>query len=241
MKPDNESSWFVDKAAFFKSLLCAGLLIFGTIGVCSISRPRIHPGVLAKEGNMMAEGIAQAVLDYSADHGGRFPLPASSLTTAGLAEKEGAPPGNTGTDLDTDTSAAAGWVKRMAGTELKTTADQPYLKGQDYFEFLKPAKLNQQPQPPQEDRDPQWKRGLVMEAGDGGGGVLTMRIVDPWGYYFRVRLDTNGDGMVATPSLDEVAEGRPAIRARVIVWSPGRDGKEETWEDNPTSWDREEP
>lgn len=54
---------------------------------------------------------------------------------------------------------------------------------------------------------------------------------DPWGNHYRVRLDTNGDGKVADPS------GREEFITRsIIVWSAGKDGDFETWNDNLRTW-----
>ena len=62
-------------------------------------------------------------------------------------------------------------------------------------------------------------------------------IVDAWGNLYHLRLDTDGDGWVENPDSNQAAEGRPKLKKLVIVWSPGKDGLEETWEDNPKSWD----
>ena len=70
-----------------------------------------------------------------------------------------------------------------------------------------------------------------------GPSLSKCSVVDGWGNFFRVRLDMDGDGSIENPCLDEALEGRAKLKARVIVWSPGKDGNDETWEDNPKSWD----
>ena len=61
-------------------------------------------------------------------------------------------------------------------------------------------------------------------------------IVDGWGNYFKMKLDTNYDQKLDNPNADEIAQGRGSLTKRVLVWSAGPDGKAETWEDNPRSW-----
>ncbi len=54
---------------------------------------------------------------------------------------------------------------------------------------------------------------------------------DPWGNYYRVRLDTNHDEEVSDPS------GRNEIlKETILAWSAGPDGDYATWEDNVWSW-----
>jgi hypothetical protein len=50
-------------------------------------------------------------------------------------------------------------------------------------------------------------------------------------------MDTDGDGWVVNPELNQVADGRTKLKKRVIVWSAGKDGREATWDDNARSWD----
>ncbi|MCE9612376.1 MAG: hypothetical protein K8R23_19425 [Chthoniobacter sp.] len=44
--------------------------------------------------------------------------------------------------------------------------------------------------------------------------------IDPWGNPYRLVLDSDYDGQIANPYVDD-----PPIGARVIVWSPGKDGR----------------
>lgn len=61
--------------------------------------------------------------------------------------------------------------------------------------------------------------------------------MDAWGGYYRVRFDSNYDGEMLNPNEDEVGEGRMKLPNRVIIWSAGKDGKWDTWDDNIKSWD----
>lgn len=69
--------------------------------------------------------------------------------------------------------------------------------------------------------------GLFYE----GGGIA---VHDQWGHPFRIRLDTDGDGWLDNPSVPGNSCCR--LRARALVWSAGKDGDPETWQDNITSW-----
>ena len=65
----------------------------------------------------------------------------------------------------------------------------------------------------------------------------TFGIVDGWGHYFRIRLDSDGNKELDNPHPGQVAEGRTRMVKRVLVWSAGKDGNWNTWEDKPMSWD----
>jgi hypothetical protein len=52
-----------------------------------------------------------------------------------------------------------------------------------------------------------------------------------------VKLDTDYNKELENPDTNGVADGLTKLAKRVLVWSPGKDGKEETWEDNVKSWD----
>ena len=75
------------------------------------------------------------------------------------------------------------------------------------------------------------KRGFhsgVRFDSDGGGELF-----DSWGNHYRVIIDLDGDGHVPAPDW---AEDQTPIPQPVIVWSPGPDGKDETEDDNITTW-----
>ena len=126
--------------------------------------------------------------------------------------------------METDTGTAQGLVTVLIGKEpAGPTIQNP--RGTNYLDGLKPAK------PGKSADGPPWVNGLIYEA------PSQLAVVDAWGNLYHIRMDTNGDGLIANPCPDEVAEGRALLKQLVIVWSPGKDGKEETWEDNPKSWD----
>ncbi len=76
--------------------------------------------------------------------------------------------------------------------------------------------------------------GDVNDAHQGLDGLIksgrTTALVDSWGHPFRVLLDAGGDGFLKDPASGS------RIRKRVLVWSAGKDGDFDTWEDNFTSW-----
>ena len=173
---------------------------------------RILPGARQKEAQVMAVAIRNSVEQFLADYG-RLPVPEKA--------------GNRGGVTDSDTSSIEGLATILIGKESGTTPRQN-LQGVDYLEGIKPAKLSKKAGTPHAGSN-----GLIIDE----KGVNWYSIVDRWGNFYRVRLDTNGDGFVENPDINDVAEGRTKLKRRVIVWSPGKDGKEETWSDNPKSWD----
>jgi prepilin-type N-terminal cleavage/methylation domain-containing protein len=60
--------------------------------------------------------------------------------------------------------------------------------------------------------------------------------VDPWGNPFQYRVDVDGDETIPSPDPNEGKD----IKASVIAWSSGEDGKGDTpevWKDNVKSWE----
>lgn len=69
-----------------------------------------------------------------------------------------------------------------------------------------------------------WQNGVLTNPGGTGG------LFDSKGNYFRLRVDSDGDGKVYSPIDNE------PINASVIVWSAGKDGRFESWRDNSKTW-----
>jgi type II secretory pathway pseudopilin PulG len=59
-------------------------------------------------------------------------------------------------------------------------------------------------------------------------------LLDPWGNHYRVILDTDRDDSVSPPAWSKFTT---PIAQSVLIWSPGPDGKDETADDNVTSWE----
>lgn len=170
--------------------------------------------------HILAKGIADAVMEYDADQG-HFPRPPMTGKAKGM---------DTGTDTDTDTSDEEGLIRILLGREPEPGPMSPH-RGINHLEYMQSAKLRSTgPRQAEAQGSDRWVRGLV----DDGG---RLEAVDGWGAYFRVRLDTDGDREVANPDPAGVAEGHPKLAGRVIVWSAGKDGRWDTWEDNVKSWD----
>jgi prepilin-type N-terminal cleavage/methylation domain-containing protein len=124
-----------------------------------------------------------------------------------------------GADSDTTTEGGEGLVKVLTGKEGEEGAVQNSRKV-DYAEGIKPAKVVKG----------KGRNGLVLEDEN-------IEIVDGWGNYYKVKLDTDYNKELENPDTNGVADGLTKLAKRVLVWSPGKDGKEETWEDNVKSWD----
>jgi len=71
--------------------------------------------------------------------------------------------------------------------------------------------------------------GLRYES---GGDIA---LYDPWGEPFRVVFDSDANGRVRPPGWEDRNVGE-AILASVIIWSAGRDTRDETASDNIRTW-----
>jgi hypothetical protein len=114
-----------------------------------------------------------------------------------------------GHDVSTDTSTEEGLILILKG--MDTTANP---RNADYLGDLKDAKKTTRG----------WVGGLVRDR-------ERIQLLDPWGRPYLIRFDGDGDGYVADPATPG---GR--LARKIIVWSAGKDGDENTWEDNVTSW-----
>lgn len=72
-----------------------------------------------------------------------------------------------------------------------------------------------------------YRNGVKLEEGNKG------ELWDPWGNYYRVALDLDGDGRVANVDSRLEVEHLPEA---FLVWSAGPDGDFDTWKDNVTTW-----
>ena len=169
---------------------------------------KIIQGVTNKQKQSTAFAIADAVQQFYADYK-RLPLPSGPIPTNG--------------DRDTDTSSAHGFVAVLLGKEASTGENQNQ-RNTNYAEGLRAAK-------PQPGGDYPWVRGVIYETTHACFGI-----VDNYGKPFRVRFDTNGDKVISNPNPAGVAAGRPTLSEQVVVWGAGKDGKWDTWDDNPKSW-----
>lgn len=194
-------------------LLCGTVLALLFLAMMSYLWPvKITEGVSIKEAGRMALGTSNSIEQFYADYN-RLPLPQAQKTLIG--------------DADTDTSPTTGLIQVLMGVEPEQ-AEKQNPRNTDFLEEIKPAKASSKPDPAKYHGP--WVNGLVLQD-------KAYSIVDAWGNYYRVRLDADGDKELDNPNLEQVAEGRARLPKRVIVWSPGKDGKEETWDDNPQSWD----
>lgn len=71
-----------------------------------------------------------------------------------------------------------------------------------------------------------FRNGLTYDEKEGSG-----QLWDPWGNFYRVRFDTNGDGKVENPENPGTF-----LPESILAWSAGPDGDSETWEDNVKTW-----
>lgn len=175
---------------------------------------KIVEGVRKKEAQVMAIAVANAVEQFYADYN-RLPKPTSATD---------------GADSDTTTEGGEGLVKVLTGKEGEEGAVQNTRKV-DYAEGIKPAKVVKgKAATAQAGGSDKWRNGLVLEDEN-------IEIVDGWGNYYKVKLDTDYNKELENPDTNGVEDGLTKLAKRVLVWSPGKDGKEETWEDNVKSWD----
>lgn len=123
-----------------------------------------------------------------------------------------------GTDCTSDTSAAEGLILILKGMDVTQNS-----RSTDYLGDIKDAKKQSTGQ------TTKWTDGLVREA-------ETVELYDPWGNFYKVRLDLDMDKEVENPDTDAAASGSTEIHKQAIVWSPGKDMDEMTWKDNVSSW-----
>ncbi len=64
-------------------------------------------------------------------------------------------------------------------------------------------------------------------------------LVDPWGSYYKVIIDLDLNDKIDNPNQDEANKGTPEIHKKSLVYSVGKDLKDESdvdWKDNVSSW-----
>jgi hypothetical protein len=64
---------------------------------------------------------------------------------------------------------------------------------------------------------------------------------DPWGRGYRIRFDSDFDGIIANPAANSSGDGggiapTNILGKKCIVWNAGPDGNYDTWTDNSKSW-----
>ncbi|MGY8643441.1 MAG: hypothetical protein ACKVJU_20390 [Verrucomicrobiales bacterium] len=72
--------------------------------------------------------------------------------------------------------------------------------------------------------DNKFRKGVHLE---------TNTLWDPWGNFYRVRMDNNWDNRVDDPDPKSESKELPGT---IIVWSAGPDGDFDTWKDNVKTW-----
>ena len=175
---------------------------------------KIVDGVRKKGSIVMSIAISNAVEQFYAEYN-RLPKPTSATD---------------GSDSDTTTESSEGLVKILIGKEGESqTIQNP--RNTDYAEGIKPAKASKKKASANANGgSDKWADGMVIED-------ETYEIVDAYSNYYSIKLDSDYDKELENPNTLQVAEGRTKMTKRVLVWSPGKDGLEETWEDNVMSWD----
>jgi type II secretory pathway pseudopilin PulG len=109
-------------------------------------------------------------------------------------------------DADTDSSSASGLM-----TVLKGLDERLNPRGNDYLGDIKDAKAR--------------KSGVYLNGIWHDGEKVAL--FDPWGYYYRIRLDSDGDGFVTDPR-----DATKKLPGPAVIWSIGKDGDPDTWDDN---------
>ena len=136
-------------------------------------------------------------------------------------------PGRAGPDAQTTTSGENDLVRILMGKEEQDGQKQN-PRNTNFLEGIRNAKPGSNTLPVSPGRSNRWVDGLIVEKTMCG-------MVDGWGNYYNVRLDSDFDLQIANPNPGD--GGRAKLSKRAIVWSAGKDGNIETWEDNVKSWD----
>jgi hypothetical protein len=164
----------------------------------------------------MARGLVNAINQFRSDYQ-KLPVPSGPTPQGG--------------DRDTDSGLSHSFISILGGHEDRSPMAQNQ-KHTDYLEDIKPALKAGKPGNPSPGGDYGWVNGLISDPATGAYGV-----VDYKGKPYRIRLDTNHDETLNNPNPEQAAAGRPTLKARVLVWSAGKDGDWNTWDDNLMSWD----
>lgn len=188
------------------------VLVAGSVGAYG----KIVESVRKKDAEAMAQTITSAVEQFYTEYS-RLPRPESGSGQAA--------------DIEAETSHSDGLITVLIGKEGQSD-DKQNTRDFDFLEGLKQAKAN-----PRKSTNPEtgtvseWINGLVVEEGQ-------HEVVDPWGNYFKIKLDLNYDGEIENPDTDEGSgsKSRTVLRKRVLLWSAGKDNDEDTWNDNVKSW-----
>lgn len=162
-----------------------------------------------KQSQRRTVALSNAIVQFDADYD-RLPIPSG--------------PSPQGGDRDTDTSPAHGFTSILLGQET-LRGERQNLRNLDYTEGMQIAKRRQ-------GGDYPWANGIIVDASTAAYGV-----VDNHGKAYRVRLDTNHDMKLANPDPAGASAGKAELGKRVLVWGAGKDGKWDTWDDNPKSWE----
>jgi prepilin-type N-terminal cleavage/methylation domain-containing protein len=119
------------------------------------------------------------------------------------------------TDCKSDTSAEEGLIYTLLGLDPVHNARKVNFLGD-----IKDAKTQ---------GDGKKMNGLVRTE-------ESAELLDPWGSHYKVTLDLDLNGKIDNPNQDEVNSGSAELHKEAVVYSIGKDLKEETWKDNVGSW-----
>jgi prepilin-type N-terminal cleavage/methylation domain-containing protein len=118
------------------------------------------------------------------------------------------------TDCKSDSSAEEGLIWTLLGKDPTTNP-----KKQNFLGDIKDAKAYQDK-----------KVGGMQRTEESAA------LYDPWGSYYKVTIDLDHNEKIENPNQDEVNGGSTELHKNAIVFSVGKDLKEETWKDNVSSW-----
>ena len=198
----------------WRALGCLAFSILGIAGLAFLAlNQRGGSSELIRQiiSTEIARALANAIQKFDTDYH-KLPIPSGPFPQGG--------------DRDTDSAPSHSFIAILGGNE-DPSAEAQNQKHLDYIEGIKPAKTPRKP-----GGDYPWVAGLFSDPATGAYGV-----VDYKGKPYRIRLDTNHDETLINPNPDQAAEGRSTLKARVLVWSAGKDGDWNTWDDNLMSWD----
>jgi prepilin-type N-terminal cleavage/methylation domain-containing protein len=126
-----------------------------------------------------------------------------------------------GTDCNTDTSAEEGLIAILKGVDVTQNS-----RKKDYLGDIKEAKTLGSGTSESQKR----VNGIYRETEE------TIALYDPWGSFYKVILDLDGNKKIENPNTDPDSGGSPELHKEYVIYSLGKDESEETWKDNVTSW-----
>lgn len=186
--------------AFTLLELLVVITIIGVLAGLSIPTGDMVMKTMRKmEASKTATELRTAMMNYFSEYK-RFP----TLEESGGVQKMS--DGHSDGDTEVETSGDSGLISALMAEPDNQVAEKLNRRG---VQFFSAAKAKQKPES-QKGPGGLWKEGDQYE------------LFDPWGNYYHIMFDSNGNGVIKPPSKTDGSSGEE-LMAEVAVWSYGPD------------------